>query len=408
MWAPTSSAEVDRALAADTLPETVVFDGKATLPDPRNPKKNLDIATDVAAFANTNGGTLLYGVGEDARGRLTCSTPIPLADAPERIDQIVRTGVAEVPTIEVRSLPLAPGAADGYLAVIIPPSPRMPHMVVVDGEHRYYGRSATGNYKMAEAEVARLYERRARWAVDRDALLRSAVEEATRALWPRAPHLAYLYVLMRPVVPEPSLLDLGTGVRDLQRTEALHKLLERAAAAYPPRANPDLRPDANWYRRGTGWKAGTSQARAQFNPSRPTEADLSEMNRIVDLEIQPDGSALLFYGRAGEGQMPASFRLFEDHVAGLTTRTFAALGGLYATANYYAAVDVGVAVVGLADRPEVESGSCANCLPISFTTDYYATERVTAQELATEPKSVAERLTMPLCQATAQNYDPFR
>jgi len=51
MWAPTSSAEVDRALAADTLPETVVFDGKATLPYPRNPSKNLDIATDVAAFA---------------------------------------------------------------------------------------------------------------------------------------------------------------------------------------------------------------------------------------------------------------------------------------------------------------------------------------------------------------------
>ncbi len=125
MWAPTSSAEVDRALAADTLPETVVFDGKAALPYPRNPSKNLDIATDVAAFANTNGGVLLYGVGEDARGRLTCSTPIPLTDAPERIDQIVRMGVAEVPTIEVRSLPFAPGAADGYRAVIIPPYPSL-------------------------------------------------------------------------------------------------------------------------------------------------------------------------------------------------------------------------------------------------------------------------------------------
>jgi len=78
-----------------------------------------------------------------------------------------------------------------------------------------------------------------------------------------------------------------------------------------------------------------AQARhAQFNPSRLTEADMSELGRIVDLEIRPDGSALLFYGRAGEGQLPAGFRLFEDHVAGLTTRTFAALGSLYATANY--------------------------------------------------------------------------
>jgi len=408
MWAPRSAAEVDQALAADTLAETVVFDGKAALPESRNLWKNADIATDVAAFANSSGGVLLYGVGEDSHKRITRSTPIPLAGAPERIDQIVRTGVAEVPTIEVRSLPLAPDAADGYLAVIIPPSPRAPHMVVIDGEHRYYGRSATGNYRMAEAEVARLYERRAQWAVNRDALLRSAVEDATRSLWPRAPHLAYLYVLVRPVVSDSSLLDRGTDGRELQRTNALHKLLERAAAAYPQRANPDLRPDANWYRRGTGWKVGTSRARAQFNPARPTEADMAELGRIVDLEIRPDGSALLFYGRGGEGHLPASFRLFEDHIAGLTTRTFAVLGGLYENANYYSAVDVGVAVVGLAGHPDVESGSCSNCAPISFTADYYATERVTAQELATEPKSVAQRLTMPLCQATAQVYDPFR
>jgi len=399
MWTPTTADEVTRALDADTLPETLVFD----------PRKSLDIATDVAAFANANGGLLLYGVGEDARKRLTRSTPIPLAGVAERVDQIVRTGVAEAPLIEIRPLPLIPGTADGYLAVIVPPSPRAPHMVVVDGEHRYYGRSATGNYRMGEAEVASLYERRARWAVDRDTLLRSTVEEATKTLWPRAPKLASLYVLARPVISVPSLLDDGTATRDLQRTEALNTLVTAAAKAYPQRFDPDLRAGMNWHRRGTGWKVGTSQARSQLDPARPTVADLEALGMIVDLEIHPDGSALLFYGRAGEERQPADFYLFEDLIAGLTTRTFAVLGGLYAAARYYAPVDVGVAVVGLAGRPQVESGSVSGArVPISFTTDYYETDRVAAHELLAEPRAVARRLVLPLTQSTAPNYDPFR
>jgi hypothetical protein len=437
MWVPTTAAEVDQALAAETLPETLVFDGKEALPHSKDPRKSLDIATDVAAFANSNGGVLLYGVGEDKHKRLTRSTPIPLAGAAERVDQIVRTGVAETPVIEIRPLPLTPGAPDGYLAIIVPPSPRAPHMVVVDGEHRYYGRSATGNYRMGEAEVANLYERRARWAVDRDTLLRSAVDEATKTLWPRAPQLASLYVLVRPVISAPSLLDDGTATGDLRRTEALNALVTAAAKAYPQRFDPDLRAGMNWHRRGTSWKVGTSQARSQFIPARPTMADLEVLRTIVDLEIHPDGSALLFYarptmadlevlrtivdleihpdgsallfyGRAGEERPPADFHLFENLIAGLMTRTFAVLGGLYAAARYYASVDVGVAVVGLAGRAQVESGSVSGArVPISFTTDYYETDRVSAHELLIDPRGVARRLVLPLIQSTAPTYDPF-
>jgi len=408
MWVPTTAAEVDQALAAETLPETLVFDGKEALPHSKDLRKSLDIATDVAAFANSNGGVLLYGVGEDKHKRLTRSTPIPLAGAAERVDQIVRTGVAETPVIEIRPLPLTPGAPDGYLAIIVPPSPRAPHMVVVDGEHRYYGRSATGNYRMGEAEVANLYERRARWAVDRDTLLRSAVDEATKTLWPRAPQLASLYVLVRPVISVPSLLDDGTATGDLRRTEALNALVTAAAKAYPQRFDPDLRAGMNWHRRGTSWKVGTSQARSQFIPARPTVADLEVLRTIVDLEIHPDGSALLFYGRAGEERPPADFHLFENLIAGLMTRTFAVLGGLYAAARYYVPVDVGVAVVGLAGRAQVESGSVSGArVPISFTTDYYETDRVSAHELLIDPRGVARRLVLPLIQSTAPTYDPF-
>jgi hypothetical protein len=48
----------------------------------------------------------------------------------------------------------------GYLVVIIPASPRAPHMVTLEGENRYYGRGATGNRILNQGDVARLYQRR--------------------------------------------------------------------------------------------------------------------------------------------------------------------------------------------------------------------------------------------------------
>jgi len=44
--------------------------------------------------------------------------------------------------------------------VIVPQSARAPHMVIVKGDNRYYGRDARGNRVLNEGDVARLYERR--------------------------------------------------------------------------------------------------------------------------------------------------------------------------------------------------------------------------------------------------------
>ena len=60
MWVPESAEEVERVFSAGELPETEVFDAKAALPEP---KRNADLAWDVAAMS-TDGGVLLYGVGE--------------------------------------------------------------------------------------------------------------------------------------------------------------------------------------------------------------------------------------------------------------------------------------------------------------------------------------------------------
>lgn len=200
MWMPASEQEILAAIDAGDLVETSTFDAKQALP---GKGKSKDLAVDVAAMS-ADGGTLLYGVGEDENDRLTVPRPFELAGARERVDRIVRTSISEPPAIEVHTIPTDDDPSLGYLVVHVPASPRAPHMVTVGKEHRYYGRGATGNAPLSEGEVARLYERRQRWEVDRDAMLEQAIESA-----PIPPHedFAYLHLVARPVVPDEDLFD---------------------------------------------------------------------------------------------------------------------------------------------------------------------------------------------------------
>jgi hypothetical protein len=152
---PESEREILAAIEAGDPAETATFDAKVALPAQG---KSRNLAIDVAAMAS-DGGTLLYGIGEDDHGRPTIPKPIELAGAAERVSQIVRTCISEPPTIEVREIPSADDPSVGYLVVAVPSSPQAPHMVTVGGDNRYYGRSATGNARLTEGEVARLYER---------------------------------------------------------------------------------------------------------------------------------------------------------------------------------------------------------------------------------------------------------
>jgi hypothetical protein len=50
-------------------------------------------------------------------------------------------------------------------------------MVTVGGDNRYYGRGATGNMRLSEGDVARLYERRQRWEIDREDMLDEVIPD---------------------------------------------------------------------------------------------------------------------------------------------------------------------------------------------------------------------------------------
>ena len=172
VWIPPDTETIQRATADGSLEETHSFDGKREMPSTDG--KRVDLACDVCAMT-VDGGVLLYGVDEDEAGRLVVDTPIDLGGAAERVDQIVQTGIAEVPLIRTRRYELPDDPSRGYLAVIVPRSARAPHMVIVKGRNRYYARGEKGHRVLGEAEVARLYARRGAWSVSDAALLADVV-----------------------------------------------------------------------------------------------------------------------------------------------------------------------------------------------------------------------------------------
>jgi len=72
MWTPASEQEILAAIETGDLIETASFDTKGSLPAKG---KSKGLAIDVAAMA-TDGGTLLYGVGEDEDDRPTVPRPV--------------------------------------------------------------------------------------------------------------------------------------------------------------------------------------------------------------------------------------------------------------------------------------------------------------------------------------------
>lgn len=238
----------------------------------------------------------------------------------------------------------------------------------------------------------------------RDKLLNEAIAgiDQTLDITPN-PHRIRLYVMIHPDDPDGALRAwLTTGDNFKRVVPEMYK----AARTIRPKGSfeHDLHEYPNIQQRAPGWRFGSNLA--------GTTAD-----RLIDLEVQPNGDGHLFSAAVGErhrkdGKIPGyPIRLFEDAVAVLPQRAFAAFGKLYEQAGYIGPVDLGVAVIGLAGN-NLLSGSNANehkpLTPVPFEDDHRDTDQVRADELRTGAATIARHLLMPLIQATAQGYDPFQ
>lgn len=394
MWIPQNENDILSAATNSTLRETATFDAKKEVPS-----KNIETAKDVSALANSAGGVLLYGVAEDSNKLLTIADPIPLAGQRERIEQIVRTSVDEVPAFSINAIQSANDSSLGYLVVIVPPSERAPHMVIVKGERRFYGRGETGNYILSQVEVARLYERRRQSEFNLNAFLDQEIENAPV---PLNEAFSHLHVVGVPVLHNDSIL--ANALAPGQKHRALIGELVGyvcSSVAIGGSYSPDFSQSSNWTRDAEGFLGRLSI---------PSDIDTRPNAHTLNVKVFFDGSATLFCGRAAEDNTrhhPAKF-FFADLVAGNTTKLLALLGELYRRASYFGMVDVGVALTGLERCVPYETQNRFHWMPRYQGSSYRKTRRVSAGTLSEEPHRAAEPLLMPLINGIfEETYNPF-
>lgn len=385
MWIPKDEQDILTAVANQSLEETVTFDAKREIP-----KRNSDTAVDVSALANTAGGVLLYGVDEDEGGHPSIPMPFELSGQRERIDSILRTSVDEVPSYRSFTIPHSGDESKGYLVVVVPPSERAPHMVIVKGERRFYGRGETGNYVLSQAEVARLYERRGQVATS--AINEMLDRSISAPPIPANEKFAHLYVVVRPVLSDDALLG-----KALMRGENIQGMLTKLAiearddrrltdAQYDPDFNPPI----------GGWSQYPDSYRGRMSYAEEGKPDPDRYT--LELTIESNGTGYLFCGRVADSLHGE--KIFLPAIAvGNTARMLGMLGRLFERASYYGMVDIGVAITNLQrcinDKARFGLGSVRRY----DGPDYRKSLRTSALNLIENPRQVAESILNPILEA---------
>jgi hypothetical protein len=153
-----NKATIER-LVADGVPEGQHIDYKEQLPGTA-PGDKKEFLADVASFATSGGGDLVFGIAErrDAAGKAT-----GIADAARgvgnvnvdaellRIDNMIRDGIA--PRVPIRTLAVA-GFLNGPVIVVrVARTTTGPHMVTFERHNKFYGRSNGGKYLLGVDEI---------------------------------------------------------------------------------------------------------------------------------------------------------------------------------------------------------------------------------------------------------------
>ncbi len=382
MWIPKTEEDLRSALESMAATETSILDFKREVGS-----KSREIAKDIAAMAN-DGGVIIYGVAEDKGGKPTILSPFPLEGVAERIDAIARSGIVEPPRIEIKEIVSEADTGRGYLAVIVPASPRAPHMVEVGKDFRYYGRSSKGNTPLTQPEVEKMYARRESWNRNRELLLQSFIDKAP--IRPTSGE-GHLHLFAQPVFGDDNRLYRAARGRE-NIMQFLTEMIDTAVTPGVYKAgsyDPDFWP-SSWRRCPTGWttRMGSSDdARSMLNVT----ADF-------------DGTLWLFCGGAGDTGNDV-FELYESIVAGLTIRFLVAAGFLSGRSGHLGPVDIGLAVTGIRGvvSYEEKKRQWRTRDLLEFHEDSYVkTTQTSATVLKADPKDVAQELVNPLIRSLTQ------
>ena len=166
---PTSGLTYEdiEALTSSGEPESIMLDYKVMISGSERDKAEL--AKDICAFANSQGGYLIIGV-EEKGGRPIhppCGTERMLGrqNAEEWVAQVLNTNIAQRVHIDIKVISI-PQSDKCIIVLHVPVSVRMPHMVTFSRDNRYYRRifkrHQFESLAAEEYEVREMFERGSR------------------------------------------------------------------------------------------------------------------------------------------------------------------------------------------------------------------------------------------------------
>ncbi len=169
------------ALQADGVTEGRQLEYKEQLPADTDDEAKREFLRDVASFANSVGGDLIYGIREARDAGTPTGAPEAIIGLPGvkldqtqlRLESLLQNGVdPRIPGVLFH--PISRGAQPPCLLVRVPQSPLRLHMVTYKGMYRFYGRGASGRFQLdvrqiraSFLEVETAQERVKRFRLDR-------------------------------------------------------------------------------------------------------------------------------------------------------------------------------------------------------------------------------------------------
>lgn len=149
------------ALIKNNIPEDTNLEYK----DPESlmyNSKNSDIAGDVSAMANSDGGIIIYGICEDSKKMPTSIKWIEDRGIKEKVLQVIQSRIIpQVQNIEIREIPSDADKSRFVLVVNVPKSYDSPHQAHLENKKkRYLGRNGSITRELEHYEVESLFFKR--------------------------------------------------------------------------------------------------------------------------------------------------------------------------------------------------------------------------------------------------------
>lgn len=231
---------------AEKVEETADLDWKVSMYDNRDPNWSEEAAKDIAAMANSGGGWIVFGIGDDRKNNAASSVnPIQWAAGNER--KILNVAYSKIGPpvmgLDFFKIPCGENPDDGYVVLMhIPDSADAPHFARKgDDAFRAPRRNGPHTVFMTDRDIERGFRERFQRGVEQEKTLQGYFEQAADALNPEQG--VFLAIAAVPVTSRtsagliPDAVIAGykkqLPIPDLKRSDLMDKGIKISWNKYP-------------------------------------------------------------------------------------------------------------------------------------------------------------------------------